>query len=229
MDEKPVSAHLTELKNRLRNYLVVFGLAVGATFWKIDTVLGFFESDLGLELFSLKVQEAFYVQLKVALVVGFIATFPFAAYQFYRYARPGLKEREWKALRLMLLPAVLMFYIGVGFGYEVVAQYALAFFKSVTASSGFEAVWGLQASLDTILRLSLITGILFELPVGIFALGMAGIIDAHDLAEYRNYVTVALLLVSAALTPPDIVSQVVVVGPLILMYIGTEKALRVFS
>lgn len=229
MEEAPVSKHVSELRNRLRNYLVVLGVAVGLVFWKVNLVLGFLESDLGLELFSLKVQEVFYVQLKVALVVGFVATFPFAAYQFYRYVRPGLREREWKALRLMLVPAIMMFYVGVGFGYEVVAQYALSFFKSVTASSGFEAVWGLQASLDTILRLSLITGILFELPVGIFALGMAGIIDADDLAEYRNYVIVALLLVSAVLTPPDIVSQVVVVGPLILMYIGTEKALRVFS
>jgi sec-independent protein translocase protein TatC len=210
--------HLDELRNRLKVTALFFVSSVTLSFYFSSDVLKWVQADLGFDLFALSAYEVLYTELMLAFLGGFLISLPFILYQVLAFARPGLKENEYRAMRNYLPFLVILFVIGSLFSYNYVVKTSLAFFQSAAGAAEVPALWGLQNTVGFALRLSAFTGIVFQLPIVSLVLAEAGLIDREKMVEYRTYFIVGILLLSAIATPPDIVSQILVTVPVIGLY-----------
>jgi sec-independent protein translocase protein TatC len=210
--------HLDELRNRLKVTALFFVSSVALTFYFSSDVLKWVQADLGFDLFALSAYEVLYTELMLSFLGGFLISLPFILYQVLAFARPGLKDKEYRAMRNYLPFSVILFVIGSVFSYQYVVKTSLAFFQSAAGSAQVPALWGLQNTVGFSLRLSAFTGIIFQLPIVSLVLAEAGILDREKMLEYRTYFIVGILVISAIATPPDIVSQILVTVPVIGLY-----------
>jgi sec-independent protein translocase protein TatC len=162
--------------------------------------------------------EAFLLKLKAAAVVGLLFVLPLVLYKVYAFVLPGLHPHERRVVTPLLVSATGLFYVGVGFCFFVLMPMVIRFAISFATESlqpwlTAGAYFGMAA------RLCLAFGLLFELPVVIFALSWAGIVQPRLLLRGWRYALLIILLVSAVLTPPDVISQVLLAGPVMLLYL----------
>ena len=155
--------------------------------------------------------------LKVAVASGFFVSAPVIAWQVWSFVGPGLYKKEKRILLPLVFASTLLFVGGAAFGYFVIFKYAFGFFLSVTAGTA-EAVMSMEAYLKTATRLLLAFGLSFQLPVVVFFLARIGLIDARDMVHGFKYSIVAIFVVAAVITPPDILTQSLMAAPLILLY-----------
>jgi sec-independent protein translocase protein TatC len=153
----------------------------------------------------------------VCVMGGLILSFPFIVYQLWSFIRPGLKSREITAVRGLVFYVSLLFFSGVAFGYFLLAPLSIQFLGSYTFSDV-----ALNPTLLSYLKLttSLVfgTGLLFQLPVLIYFLARVGLVTSAFLKKYRRHAFVVNLIVAAILTPPDVMSQLLVSMPLLVLY-----------
>lgn len=218
MDENALKPHLKELRQRLKHYGIVFAIITAVCLYFSAEFLGWMQQDLGFSLHALSAYETFSTRISLGIMGGFFLSLPVLLYQLVKFAQPGLKAREYRAVRNFLPLSVVLFAVGSVFAYEIVVKSALRFFMNSTMSAGVESVWGLQNTVHFAVKLSALTGVMFQLPVVCTVLGRVGMVDAEYLRANRPYFIVGLLLASALATPPDIVSQLLVTGPMIGLY-----------
>lgn len=162
--------------------------------------------------------EPFLAHVKVALVAGFVAAFPWIGWQAWLFVSPGLKENERRWAGLVLLPSYLLFLAGCALGFFGAGPIGLKFLLSFS-SELLQPYIGLDNYLRYMTYLSLGTGVLFQLPVVLFLLSKMGIVSASSLGSYRRHVFVGLLVAAALLTPgPDVVGQLLVCLPAYALY-----------
>lgn len=210
--------HVQELRKRLFWVVLVFTLTTGVGFYFSQDILGFLQTDLNVALHTLMAYEAFYTQLMISMLVGFFISLPVILYQVLKFAKPGLKDYEYRVMRNYLPFSVILFIIGAVFSYQFIVKTSLAFFQRTTAAADVASVWGLKNTLGFAMKLSGLTGVIFQLPIVAIILAKAGIIDQEMMRTYRAYFIVGLLLVSALATPPDIITQLLVTAPVIGLY-----------
>lgn len=224
--------HLLELRRRL--LIALSALAVGfcACFAFADVIFallitpyqqaGLYAGAEGrMELIYTAPQEFFFTQLKLALFGGFVIAFPAIIWQAYAFAAPGLYRQEKRALLPFLLAAPLLFALGAALVYFIVLPVILHFFLSMQQQAlGYEIIMLPKVSEYLSLSLALFTGfgLAFQLPVFILLLVRAGMLDVAALRRARKYVIIAILLAAAFLTPPDVISQILLALPTILLY-----------
>lgn len=216
--QEAIQEHVRELRSRMARAAVSFAAATALGFYFSPRLLSFLQSDLGVSLHALKAYDVLYTQIMIALLAAFVLTLPYLAWEMLRFAKPGLKEHEYRVIRNYLPFSYLLFVSGAVFAYEFIVKNALRFFRSVTAASDVTAVWGLQSTLGFALRLSAVTGLLFQLPIAAAVLARAGLIDSGMMRRYRVYVVVGVLFMAAVATPPDVVTQLLVTVPVMLLY-----------
>jgi len=180
--------------------------------------LSWVQADLGVELHALAAYAAVYTQIMIALIFAMVAGLPVFVYQGLRFMEPGLKPGEYRVLRNFLPFSFLLFVAGLVFAYEFVVKTSFGFFASITHAADVAAVWGLQNTVGFALKLSVFSGVLFQLPVVSLVLAKAGLLSAARMVKYRVYFVVAVLVVAAVLTPPDIITQVLVTVPVLGLY-----------
>lgn len=219
-----VLEHIAELRSTLIWALgMAFAAAIAAWFvsdFIIETLLAPIH-DAGQEtLYFQKPMEGFLLKLKASAVIGLLIVLPLILYKLYSFVMPGLMPREKKVVTPLLVGATGLFYTGVIFCYTIllplVIRFALSFATEslqpwITASSYF----------DLAARLCLAFGLLFELPMVVFALSWVGVVDPKVLLKAWRYALVVILMVAAVLTPPDIISQALLAGPVMILYIGS--------
>lgn len=205
---------------------LVFLVLSAVFFLASDHILAWMQSDVDVGLHGLTPFEVLNVRLGIAALFGFVATLPVLIYQFIDFARPGLTESEYRILKYSLPVSYLLFVIGSIFSYAVVFRNALEWFIGFTKGSEVEVVWGLSNTLMLGLRISLVTGFLFQLPLLIIVLNKSGLVSAEDLIRYRPYVIVVVLSVAAFATPPDLLTQVFITFPVVMLY---ELSIRFVS
>lgn len=210
--------HLNELRKRLKVVAIFLLVSTGVTFYFSSKVVKWIQSDLGFELHALSAYEALYTELMIAFLGGFLFSLPIILYELIGFMRPGLKEGEYRVMRNYLPFSVILFVVGAVFSYQYIVKSSLNFFQSTVATADVAAVWSLQNTVGFSLRLSAFTGIIFQLPIVSVILGRAGIIDTEMMVKYRAYFFIAILLVSAIATPPDIISQALVTLPVVGLY-----------
>lgn len=155
--------------------------------------------------------------LVVCFVGGIVVAFPFIFYNIWSFIRPGLRQKEIKAVRGIVFFVSLLFFLGVGFGYFVLAPLSIQFlgnyeFADVQNNATILSYLKLTTSLV------LGTGLIFQLPVLVFFLAKIGLVTADFLRKYRKHAFVVNLIIAAIITPPDVTSQILVAMPMLLLY-----------
>ena len=160
----------------------------------------------------------FLIHIKSSIVLGFIVAFPYVVYQIWSFVRPGLYENEQKYTRGVDLFSSLFFLLGVTFGYFILVPFSINFLGSYTVSDVVQNQVSLNSYVGVLTSLILACGFIFELPMITFILAKIGLINAPLMKNYRKHAVVAILLLAAIITPPDLISQFLIGLPLYILY-----------
>jgi sec-independent protein translocase protein TatC len=171
----------------------------------------------GHSLIAIAPPELFFTYLKTALLVGFVLSLPMTLYQTWAFVAPGLYKNERRFVFPFVLTTTLLFFAGCAFGYFIAFPFVFEYFLTLEAQY-VTTSWSMQNVFGFISRLYLAFGIAFELPVAILILSLAGVVTPRALARGRPYAVVAMFALGAVLTPPDVVSQILLAVPLLILY-----------
>jgi sec-independent protein translocase protein TatC len=189
--------------------------------------LGVCVEDTTVKMQSMTMSGQFNYAMTMCFMGGIIVTSPYIFYQMWSFVKPGLKQNELKVAKGLVLYVSLCFFTGILFGYFVVAPLTVQFFASFQISSSIENNFTISSYMGTIISTVFYTGLLFLLPIVSYLLTKIGLIDAGFLKKYRRHAIVVILILAAVITPPDILSQVIVSIPIIGLYeIGILVAKR---
>src|SRR5688572_26131609 len=223
--QAPLLDHLIELRKRLVRCVVVLALAFGVCFYfageifelLVRPLAGAFPEGQDKTLIYTKLYEAFFVEIKVALFAAFLVSFPLIANQLWAFVAPGLYAREKKAFLPFLLATPVLFAMGAALAYFVVMPNAFPWFLGFQGDTGglsLEALPAMGDYLDLVMHFIIAFGVSFLLPVLLLLLNRSGLVTREQLARGRRYVIVGVFIVAAVITPPDVVSQLVLAIPL---------------
>jgi sec-independent protein translocase protein TatC len=160
----------------------------------------------------------FSAHMWTAITAGFIVSFPYILYEFWRFIVPALSEKERKASSGFIVIASILFFIGVLFGYYVISPLSINFLGSYQVSKEVFNDIDLDSYMGLVRASALASGVIFELPIIMFLLTKIGLVTPEILKKYRKFALVGILVVSAVITPPDIASQIVVAIPVLILY-----------
>ena len=171
----------------------------------------------GGQLIATGVASPFFAPVKLAFFAALFATMPWLLYQAWAFVAPGLYQREKRLATPLLVSSVLLFYSGCAFAYFVVLPAVFGFLTKVTPE-GVAMMTDIQAYLDFVLVIFLAFGASFELPVALVILVLLGWVTPKQLREWRGYAVVGIFVVAAVITPPDVVSQLLLAVPMMILY-----------
>lgn len=160
----------------------------------------------------------FTMHLSSSFIIGLICAFPYAFWEFWRFIGPGLYPKERKVTRGAVFFVSILFIMGVLFGYYIVAPLSINFLSNYQVSSTILNEFDIQSYVSTIAMLVLACGLMFQLPIVVFFLSEAGFVTPAMMKQYRKHAVVVILIISAVLTPPDVISQVLMALPMIFLY-----------
>lgn len=226
--QAPLLDHLIELRTRLVRAVAALAVSFGVCLYFADDIFGFlvqplvsaFPEGQGTLIYT-KLYEAFFVNIKVALFAAFFVSFPIIANQLWAFVAPGLYAREKKAFLPFLFATPILFTMGAALAYYLVMPTAFSYFLSFEGETGGISQQALPAMgdyLSLVMQFILAFGICFLLPVLLLLLNRAGIVTRQQLAGVRRYVIVAAFILGAVLTPPDLVSQILLATPMLILF-----------
>ena len=228
----PLIEHLAELRQRLIYSVLAFivGMITCFTIW--NPIFDFLthplcsamavrgHSDCGLIL--IKLQEGFFVAISISLLGGLVLSFPIIGFQMWRFVAPGLYKTEKNAFLPFIVASPFMFFLGAAFAYYVVTPLAFDFFLGFqqtgsvldtdnvdNAAAGIAFQGSAQEYLSLTIKFIVAFGMCFQLPVLLTLMGKAGLVSAEGLGNVRKYAVVAILVLAALVTPPDVITQVI--------------------
>ena len=228
----PLIEHLAELRQRLIYSVLAFivGMIICFTIW--NPIFDFLthplcsamavrgHSDCGLIL--IKLQEGFFVAISISLLGGLVLSFPIIGFQMRRFVAPGLYKTEKNAFLPFIVASPFMFFLGAAFAYYVVTPLAFDFFLGFqqtgsvldednvdNAAAGIAFQGSAQEYLSLTIKFIVAFGMCFQLPVLLTLMGKAGLVSAEGLGNVRKYAVVAILVLAALVTPPDVITQVI--------------------
>jgi sec-independent protein translocase protein TatC len=230
-DQSSFMEHVTELRNRLIYCVVALLIASIGAYIYVEDIYGFLVKPLAdamhegdsQRLIYTNLTEAFFTYMKVSLFTGAFITFPFILLQIWRFIAPGLYREERNTVWPFLVSVPILFFMGGALVYYIVIPLAWNFFLSFQ-STGADTVLPIMLEarvgdyLDLIMTLIFAFGVCFQMPVLMGLLGKAGILKSVSLVKFRRYAVVAIFIVAAILTPPDIISQISLAIPLMALY-----------
>jgi len=170
------------------------------------------------QLISIKMAGQITTHIVVALVAGLILAFPFVIREFWAFFRPALHSNEAKHARGAVLASTGLFFMGVLFGYFLLAPLSIHFLTSYHVSPDVVNQINIRSYIGTLTSICLATGLVFELPIIAFFLTKIGIITPSFMRKYRKHAIVVIFIIAAIITPPDVFSQTLVAIPLLLLY-----------
>ena len=174
--------------------------------------------EIHLKMQSNAVSGQFDTYFNIVLIGGFILAFPYVFWQFWRFTKPALKEKELRNTRGVIFWVSLLFFLGVLFGYFVIAPYTISFFANFVLDSNIENIWTIGSYFTTVAQLVLGAGLAFQLPLVMYFLAKIGVVSASYLRRVRKYAILIIVIVASIITPPDMLSTIVASVPLILLY-----------
>jgi len=223
--QMPFTSHLAELRNRLVKSVIAVALGFIACYAVVDEIFAILAAPLrrlhirGLMLIGTSVTEAFFTKMKVSFAAAVILASPILLWQLWQFVAPGLYEHEKRYTKSFVFFGSFFFIAGAAFCYEIVIQLGLGFLLRRYEAIDIQPLLQVGEYLSAVSRLVLAFGTMFELPVLAFFLARVGIIDHHFLIRHGRYAIIAIALLAAVLTPPDLISQVLLMVPLALLYV----------
>ncbi|HEU5167354.1 MAG TPA: twin-arginine translocase subunit TatC [Chitinophagaceae bacterium] len=174
--------------------------------------------DIGLKMQSTSVSGQFSMYFTLIFVGGIIVAFPYIFWEFWRFIKPALTKKELSRTRGVIFWVSFLFFLGILFGYFVIAPYTVNFFANFQLDDNIENRWTITSYIDTLVPLILGTGLAFQLPLVMFFLAKVGLMSPDFLRRNRKYAIVIILILAGIITPPDVISQVICTIPLWLLY-----------
>lgn len=222
----PLTAHLEELRKRLIFALLAITVAFAGTYGFADALFAFLTRPLvalhdeSLQLIGTGVTEAFFTKLKVSLIAALFIASPVIFHQAWQFVAPGLYEHEKSYARPFVIFATLFFLAGASFCYIVVFPVGYAFFVEQYETIGVAPAIRISEYLSFSARMLLAFGVTFELPVVTFFLARLGLVTHQMMIGFARYAVLLIFVLAAVLTPgPDIASQFLMAGPLLILYV----------
>lgn len=220
----PFTGHLEELRSRLIRSLLAVVAAFSLSFTFAEQIFAILTAPLlrlqapGLSLIGTGVPEAFFTKIKVAVIAALFLAFPVILWESWQFVAPGLYEHERRYARSFVFFGTLLFLVGAYFCYAVVFEAGYGFFLKRYEALGVRPAIRVGEYLSFASQLLLAFGVIFELPVAAFFLTRIGVLNHQFLIHQFRYAVIFLFILAAILTPPDIVSQILLAVPLILLY-----------
>jgi sec-independent protein translocase protein TatC len=188
------------------------------TFHFFCEVLGVCVEDVPVKMQSTTVSGQFSYAMMLSILGGVVGAFPFIVYQLWKFIEPGLKVNEKRNVKGIVFYISLLFFIGILFGYFIVAPLSVQFFGSFTISNQIENNFTINSYMSMILSTIFYCGLFFLLPVVSYFLTRIGLFGSDFLKKYRKHAIVVILILAAIITPPDVISQIVVTIPIYILY-----------
>lgn len=242
--------HLEELRWRLvRSAIAIVIFAVGIWFfmgWILENLflsmrypsfptfklmcntIGVCVESIEIKMQSTELLGQFSYAIMMSVMGGIVLSFPFLFYQIWSFVKPGLKKNEMGVAKGIVFYVSVLFFIGILFGYFVVAPLCIQFFGNFQISKDIENIFTINSYMGTVISSVFYSGLLFLLPVVTYLFTKLGVITPEYLKKYRKHAIVGILILSALITPPDLISQVIVGVPIVILYeIGVLVSKRV--
>jgi sec-independent protein translocase protein TatC len=218
--EMSISEHLDELRQRLLFITAVFTLTTGISFLNLKKLtLILQEPAMGIKFLQLAPGEYFFVSIKIALYSGIILSCPFTIYQVIMFILPGLKSKEVKIIIPSLVGSIFLFFIGIGFGYNILIPAALQFFIQYGAEI-IEPIWSFEQYFDFIILLLFSTGLAFQIPIIQIIIGMLNIVSSQQMLNAWKYIVLSSTIIGAVLTPStDPFTQILMSTAIFILYL----------
>lgn len=216
-----LSGHLREMRNRILVCLILLLVSTTGSLACAKELVGFLLSmgkGYGYRFVYIAPQELLMQYFTVSLIVGICVTLPMLFYQVWAFLRPGLKKSENLFFIFSMVSGLLCFGGGVYFAYRIMLPFMLSFLLSLSHGSGVSASVSVQNYIGFLMTVFLIFGLVFELPVVSVLLTQMGALKVRWMKKGRKLVIVAIFFVAAVITPPDVVSQILVAVPMTLLY-----------
>ncbi len=216
-------SHLIELRDRLLRSVIAVAIAFALMFPFANDIYTFLAEPLmkhlpeGSSMIAIDVASPFLTPFKLVLMLSVVLTIPYLLHQLWSFIAPGLYQHEKRLALPLLASSVVLFYVGMAFAYFVVFPLVFGFFTSVTPE-GVTVMTDINRYLDFVLMMFLAFGIAFEVPVATVLVVSVGITTPEKLARMRPYIIVGAFVIGMLLTPPDVVSQVLLAIPMWILF-----------
>lgn len=174
--------------------------------------------EINLEFQNTALSGQFMMSFSVSFMLGFVIAFPYIFWEFWRFVKPALSERELKNARGIVFWISTLFFIGILFSYFVIAPFTINFFANYTLSPSFKNIITMTNYYDTLVDLILGVGIAFELPVIVYFLSRIGLLTPETMRSKRKFAILIIVVLASVITPPDVFSLVLVAMPMLVLY-----------
>jgi sec-independent protein translocase protein TatC len=174
--------------------------------------------ELPFTLQSREMTSQFSMHMTSSMVVGFIVAFPYIFWEVWRFISPGLYDKERNAARGAVFFVSFLFFLGASFGYFVLAPLSINFLANYQLDPTIVNEFDISSYISTLTMLVLASAIMFQLPVVVYFLSKSGLVTSKMLISYRRHSIVVILIISAIITPPDVISQVLISMPILVLY-----------
>ena len=221
--EQSFISHLIELRTRLLKGLCSILIIFSALFYFANDIYSLIAAPLveqlspGSTMIAIEVAAPFLAPFKLTLFASIFIAMPYLLYQIWGFIAPGLYKQEQRFTRPVLISSIILFYAGTAFAYFVVFPLMFGFFNAV-APDGVAVMTDISRYLDFVLKIFFAFGLAFEVPVATLLLIWSGFTSAETLKSNRPYVIIAAFVLGMLLTPPDVVSQVLLALPVWLLF-----------
>ncbi len=213
--------HLNELRKRIIIVLVAFILSITAGFLGSPLILEFIKNQPSAQMINWNVfgfTDGFLIYFKCAVLIAILFTLPVLLYQLWAFVKPGLTAKEAKGSIIYVPISFLLFIVGVSFSYFVVFPMVIHFMSSINQSIGAIETYGISQYFTFMFNIILPISIIFEMPVVIVFLTKIGILNPFALKKMRKISYFVLVIVGVSITPPDFISDVLIIIPLLLLF-----------
>ncbi|WP_231687682.1 twin-arginine translocase subunit TatC [Bacillus sp. CHD6a] len=217
MEQTFFLTHMAELRKRLLMILFIYVSIFLVSFFQVGRIYKWIMKGAEVELTVLGPSEIIWVYFMLASICALAAVIPFAAYQLWVFIKPALKPDERKSTALFIPVLFLLFVAGLTFGYFVVFPKVFGFVVALSEGM-FQTMFTAEKYFRFLFQITIPLGLIFEMPAIVWFLTKLGILTPMMMTKYRKYVYLAMVIISAMITPPDLLSQVFVLIPLVLLY-----------
>jgi sec-independent protein translocase protein TatC len=230
----PLIEHLTELRNRLIRSVVAFAICMIIAFTVASQIFNFLANPIvnilkmngqAPDLIFTGLQQGFMVNIRISLFGGFILSFPYISFQLWKFVAPGLYKDEKKAFLPFLIASPLLFLLGAAFSFYIVMPLAFDFFlgfqqknEDISDLVGITYLGTINEYLGLTMKFIIAFGLCFQLPVLLTLMGKAGLVSSEALAKSRKYAVVGILVLAAIVTPPDVITQIILFTVVYALY-----------